>query len=269
LDPLTVTWDDFKNLFGLLPQRVLLFRGHASDRWELEPLFFREAKQVGLSITQFSNRLLPDVLHELAPNLRRPFDLGMFEELCSFLSLLQHHGFPTPLLDWTYSPYMAAYFAFRSVQMEGHASEYVRVMTFDPAPWNNSIAPKQNFDWTTPSLTVVRPIAESNPRLIAQQGAFTLATVASVRKLIEQHATSSRSRFGFYNVRLKVDEAVNALRDLDAMGINEQSMFPGIEGTCAALRRRFFMPDKVGETSPEMLRKFFALGKKSGPEGAT
>ena len=39
-------------------------------------------------------------------------------EIISFMIYLRHHGFPSPLLDWTYDPYVAAFFAFRNLDRD-------------------------------------------------------------------------------------------------------------------------------------------------------
>ena len=38
-----------------------------------------------------------------------------FQDVYSYMAYLRHYGFPSPMIDWTISPYVAAYFAFRRV----------------------------------------------------------------------------------------------------------------------------------------------------------
>src|SRR6266849_6310566 len=44
--------------------------------------------------------------------------------LATYLAHLRHGGFPSPLLDWTISPYVAAYFAFHNARHDGDVAIY-------------------------------------------------------------------------------------------------------------------------------------------------
>jgi hypothetical protein len=49
------------------------------------------------------------------------------ESILSFMAYLRHHGFPSPLLDWSRSPYVAAFFAF---EWRDPCAEEVAIYTF-------------------------------------------------------------------------------------------------------------------------------------------
>lgn len=124
----------------------LLFRGQSDSEWELTTTLERAGCQ-GMSFDAYYRRAVSRVrpavetftgvkwdvadysipLVESFRTDRELFSLHRFPsvELYRYLVYLRHNGFPSPLLDWTASVHVAAFFAFREDRKAKARSIYV------------------------------------------------------------------------------------------------------------------------------------------------
>jgi hypothetical protein len=96
----------FQFFLSALNDTKWVFRGHSDSNWGLQPTAERFAKTLRLtSIEQYVLLAFKRRAHQYLPDL--PADSDTLE----WLALAQHYGAPTKLLDFTSSPYVAAFFA--------------------------------------------------------------------------------------------------------------------------------------------------------------
>ncbi len=111
------SWDAFKSWSSSANGRWC-FRGQADARWGLHTSLDRAVKRVysPQSYDHRSRRTSEDeTLAKFQLTLSQPNQIAV-DDLASWLCLMQHHGVPTRLLDWTYSPEIALHFAMNSAE---------------------------------------------------------------------------------------------------------------------------------------------------------
>jgi len=222
------TRDLFVELFGdgIFRQGRYLFRGSADADWGLSSSFDRRFATIPLE-----QRLA--LWDRLVQEWRRGCtDLGvalsMLDEDRKVWALGQHYGLPTRLLDWSVSPYVAAFFAFAE-HLTGQPGRHHQV-----AVW---VLHLDNPVWSRPGgVEVVAAPPLENVRLRNQGGRFTLcrAPIATLEEYVERFAAD----VALTKCVLPAAEAARALSDLDAMGITSAELFPDLSGiaTLATMR---------------------------------
>jgi len=239
LMPLSKEWESYKeHVAGLLEGRRYLFRGQTKP-WRLRTSFHRAGRA---DLTRFVKEDIQALHKQLSARTKHVFNLEIPNENGAFFNLVQHHGYPTPLLDWTYSPYVAAFFAYRGISNKRAATadpgEKVRVLVFDQTQWRTDWSQLFNLLLAGLHLSIGEFMAIENERMIPQQAASTVTNIDDIESYIRSKESNSKKYLGA--IDLPVSERKKVVQELSYMGITAGSLFPGLEGACEELKERNF-----------------------------
>jgi hypothetical protein len=229
------SWEGFKEAVASLSQKKNLYRGQR-EPWKLRTAFHRRGRY---NLFRFIAEDLRILHQRLTARTRHVFNLGIPDENGAFLNLAQHHGYPTPLLDWTYSPYAAAFFAFRNVRKERDSQKNVRIFIFDQQRWRSTFSQHVMLNAPALHVSVMEFLAIDNERLVPQQAATTLTNIDDIEKYLCTREEEQKCKY-LSAIDIPQCERKKVISELSYMGITAGSMFPGLDGACEELREKFF-----------------------------
>ncbi len=180
------------------------------------------------------------------------------KSIWNWLALAQHHGLPTRLLDWTYSPLVALHFAtanFLNFDKDGAiwAVNYVDSMRYLPDQLaliieeeGSHIFTPEMLDCAVSSLTVLPELKRDDfaiffeppsidQRIVNQYAVFSMMSDPEI--LISNWLEKTDIRFFIIIIPAKLKWEI---RDkLDQANINERVLFPGLDGLATWLKRHY------------------------------
>jgi hypothetical protein len=185
------------------------------------------------------NLRLDDLKHKLADHLesfkyatrgRRGLTPATLLEN-DWWALGQHFGLATPLLDWTRSPFAAAYFAF---ELNADPTDYRVVYGLDQNAVklrNNDLLEGLSLEKGRPRvIEFIDPMSDENQRLVSQGGLFTRAPVGiSIEQWVADEFGGSSAAI-LLKIEIPNQDRITCLRTLERMNINHLSLFPDLSG---------------------------------------
>jgi hypothetical protein len=255
------SWEEFEQEIAKLePQGrprwdEMWFRGQRDAAWGLDTTLERRPKS-SLSVDEYLrliNRIKPAIetftgaafVTPETPeilNSARQYDLfqNFIVTMIPYMAHLRHNSFPSPLLDWSSSPYVAAFFAFsRAVPGTDVA---IFVYRERPNPTGMKIGGSDS-----PQIVGIGPLVKTHKRHFRQQSRYTICVEFEVQSgwsFANHGLVFGMQDRGEQDVLWKIvipaSERVKVLRHLDKFNLNEFTLFDSEEGLLEMLAMREF-----------------------------
>lgn len=239
-----------------------VFRGLGNSEWGLEttleraypheikhvtetlPAYFEVARSCLPAIETFTDQRW-DGLPETPGDFQRLLEASLNDfggslffsdnrPVYRYLVYLRHHGFPSPFLDWTASPYIAAFFAFdamerraESVSIYAMVQDRLRVVNFK-----------------VPQISVLGPSIRAHRRHMVQQSRYTICISWSGNHPFGRHDASiageeaTGAKGAAFKIVIPASERAKALKSLDLMNVNAYSLFGSDDSLIKTIARR-------------------------------
>jgi hypothetical protein len=228
-----------------------VYRGDANASW---PLLTSLDKLGGVSPPHSKSELEEHILRNFI-RYSRPY-LPQPTSDWEVLVAAQHHGLPTRLLDWTYSPLVAAHFATLNSERESdrviwrldwkQVHRHFRlpelallIQDLEGLGGDRPLTPWTLFSGrqNTKRFACMLEPPSINPRIVAQSATFTLCSDKrqSFDCFLEQNGLGSvLTKFV-----IPSGETARFRDQLDLVDVDERRLFPDLDGVAAEMRRYY------------------------------
>jgi hypothetical protein len=176
----------------------------------------------------------------------------------NWLALAQHHGLPSRLLDWTYSPYVALHFAMNDLQSYNKDGviwvlNYVKLNQYLPQKLKAVIQKENSNTFTAEMLDGVCKTLEEldaldqapfllfleppslDDRIVNQ---FALFSLLSSSETLLDNWLEDHDQY-FHRVIIPAQLKWEIRDKLDQANITERVLFPGLDGLSMWLKRQY------------------------------
>ena len=235
-------WREFKDYLdtNAISSERFIWRGQKKSEWPLRSSFHRHCRADSAQYLRFDLQRLRPYITSIT---KSKYDLLNTDDQIEFLGLVQHHGYPTPFLDWSLSPYIAVFFAFQNSQGVDFDTQYARIYWLNFYDWELAESAKLLLACGAPQFRVLEPVPIHNPRPIPQQALSAFTNVADVESFFRVKQEQYNKEF-LGVIDLPWSDRRVIMNDLRSMGITASSLFPGLDGICEAFKEQYFPTDQ-------------------------